>query len=44
MNKLTKTNRTDNGFDQGAALVVALRRIMEFVISFVNGALAEARR
>ena len=44
MNKLTKTNRTDNGFDQGAALVVALRQIMELIVSFINGAIAEARR
>ena len=43
MNKLT-TTRTDNGFDQGAALVIALRRIMEFIVSFVNGAIAEAKR
>tara|TARA_S200002703_G_scaffold61375_1_gene53291 strand:- start:719 stop:853 length:135 start_codon:yes stop_codon:yes gene_type:complete len=44
MNKLTKTNRTNEGYDQGAALVVALRRILEFVVSFVNGAIAEAKR
>ena len=43
MNKLT-TTRTDNGYDQGAALVVALRKIFDFVVSFINGALAEARR
>ena len=44
MNKLTRTSKTTDGFDQGAALVVALRKIMEFVVNFVNGALAEARR
>jgi len=44
MNKLTKTTHTDNGYDQGAALVIAIRKIVEFVVSFINGALAEAKR
>ena len=43
MNKLQTTKPSD-GYNQGAALVVALKKIMEFVISFINGALAEARR
>ena len=43
MNKL-QTTRTNEGYDQGAALVVALRKIVNFIVSFINGALAEARR
>ena len=44
MNKLQTTHKTNQGYDQGAALVVAIRKIVEFLVSFVNGAIAEAKR
>ncbi len=43
MNKL-QTTQTNQGYDQGAALVVAIKKLVEFIVSFVNGAIAEAKR
>ena len=46
MNKLQHSNisRPTDGYNQGMQAVAVLRRIFDFLINFVNGAIAEARR
>ena len=46
MNKLQHSNisRTTDGYNQGMQTIAALRKLIDFVVNFINGALAEARR